>query len=746
MGAMPPAPRVRGTLLPEDEVMVRTNPDLRLASAHAAVAAPGSHAGREPHLRVDPAAFDRVAGESLLRGFGLQGLRDAVLAGIGGASTGTGWWHFWRGYALQFQGLALARPEWERAEERFGTEADAGGLEVVACALVQIVGLDNGSFTGFATRAARVPANGSGTSSFDPMALLRVGARLLVAAERHDPSDGTAGDIDTAFGALGAAIEPEMALRVATAALPVVGLTLDRARAQDFFQAGSVLADTPAVSDYGRALWHLYVAESRFVDPTWSARLHAELDTVLRLAQTAGLRTLAARAQLLRAAMELGEGKAAAGRASLDAAHRLLDPACARDYWAYHYFSSRHALLVGAPADAWEHARISLQKQLEAGQVEARTTPTLMQQAYVLVSLGRLDEAATSFAHSAQLSRGAQATPCIVHARLTHALRHWRGGVPDEARADLMAGFAQARSIELTHFFRALPGVAAELCGAALELDADPAFALKVIEARGLVCPDPGIAHWPWPNVVRTLGGFTVEHGGAPVKFGRKAPRRLLDLLRTVVALGGRHVDSGRIAAAMWPDAEGDEAAAAMKTLLHRARAVFGPTLLVVRDGLLGFDERTTWVDTWALEHVAARIEALAGFGRAAQEGGELEHRRRQLLALYRGHLFGGTDVSPLAMMLHDRLRARYIRSVDMLGQHLERSGTPAAAVPLYRAALEQDNLAEELHQRLIACHLRLGEEAQALNAYRRCRELLAMGLGLRPSARTEALVAGLPH
>jgi LuxR family transcriptional regulator, maltose regulon positive regulatory protein len=50
--------------------------------------------------------------------------------------------------------------------------------------------------------------------------------------------------------------------------------------------------------------------------------------------------------------------------------------------------------------------------------------------------------------------------------------------------------------------------------------------------------------------------------------------------------------------------------------------------------------------------------------------------------------------------------------------------------------------LAEELYQRLMACHVARGEAAQALNAYRRCRELLSIVLGLRPSARTEALVA----
>ena len=37
-------------------------------------------------------------------------------------------------------------------------------------------------------------------------------------------------------------------------------------------------------------------------------------------------------------------------------------------------------------------------------------------------------------------------------------------------------------------------------------------------------------------------------------------------------------------------------------------------------------------------------------------------------------------------------------------------------------------------------CHRELGQPAAALQAYRRCRELLSVVLGLGPSAETEAV------
>jgi DNA-binding SARP family transcriptional activator len=701
-------------------------PDLHIAPAPAA---------RDiAHVGVLAGAAD---GERLLVRCGLRGVLDAAV-------QDTGWAHFWRGYALQFHDLGRARAEWLLAEGLFERDDDSAGLELTACGFVQCALLDNLSYVGFDERAARIPAATPTVGAVTPLSLFRTAARLLLAVERREAIETVADDVERAFAALGSDVEPEIALRVATAALPMLGLGLDRVRGGDFFQAGAAIAASPRVGDYSRALWSLLVVEARFYDATWSAPVHGELDSIDRLAPSDALRPLRARAHMLRAALALGGGDVAAGRASLDVAHPMLHPSHPRDYWTFHYYCSRHALLVGAAEDAWEHAKACHRKQVEACVPEGGRTTIMMQEGFVLVALGRLDEAATAFARAGELSRGAQATPCVAHVHLTRALQQWRGGAHDEARAELNAAFVQARSIDLTHFFRALPRVAGELCGAALELDADTVFACKTIAARALACPDIGITRWPWPLRVRTLGGFALERDGVPFKFARKAPKRLLDLLRLITALGARQVDAGRVAATLWPDAEGDEARDALKTMLHRARMLLGADFLIVRDGQIGFDEAMTWVDTRAFEHICGRIEALLGTATRVQQvdDGELEKRRLQLFSLYRGHFFGEAELPPWALPLRDRLRARFIRSADMLGQRLERVGRSEHAIALYRAALEQDNLAEELYQRLISCHLALGENAQALNAYRRCRELLSIVLGLRPSARTEALVA----
>ncbi len=689
-----------------------------------------------------PAALED--GAALLREQGLAGLRAALVAD-GEPATGLGWRRFWHGYAAQFDDLALARAHWLRAEQSFDAAGDAIGLGLAACGLVQCVSLDNQSYDGFDARAERALNACDVTECTVALRLFIIAARVIVAGTRSDFDGNLTADIDRAFSALSFEVDPNIRLRCATAALSQIGRTLDRTRAADFHLAGESVARLPEVTDYSRALWHAFCVVGRWSEPKGADSVSNDLDAMEILARGDPGRRLLARERMLRALLAIAEDRPGVARQCLEDAHGLLNPAYPRDYAVFHFLSARHALLVGEPETASAHATLSLRQCGEAHAVASEIAPVITTMGTIQTALGRYDEAVAAFTRVVDLERGAQLTIGQLHLHLVNALADLRDGANDEAAAELKVAFTLARSIDHMHFFRSLPEVAARICGAALDLDADATFACKVIAARRLPCPDPGIARWPWPLRVRLLGDMTIERDGAAFKPARKAPKRLIDLIRLIAAWGGRRVDAARVAAALWPDAEGDEARDSLKAMLHRARTLLGADAMQVRDGQISFNESAAWLDTWAFEHVTARVESLLGAsGSRAErvEDGELARRALQLLALYRGHFLGEGEVPAWALPMRDRLRARFVRSVELLGQRLERLGRFEAAIHLYRAALEQDNLAEELYQHLIECYLARGELSQALGAYRRCRELLSIVLGLRPSARTEALAA----
>ncbi len=80
------------------------------------------------------------------------------------------------------------------------------------------------------------------------------------------------------------------------------------------------------------------------------------------------------------------------------------------------------------------------------------------------------------------------------------------------------------------------------------------------------------------------------------------------------------------------------------------------------------------------------------------------------------------------------------MRTLTAVGEELERKDEFPAAIQLYRRGLETDNLAEPFYRGLMRSFAAGGEHAEAVNTFRRCRELLSIVLGLKPSPETDRL------
>jgi DNA-binding SARP family transcriptional activator len=265
----------------------------------------------------------------------------------------------------------------------------------------------------------------------------------------------------------------------------------------------------------------------------------------------------------------------------------------------------------------------------------------------------------------------------------------------------------------------------------------EPDYVRQLVAARGLP-PDeerPSAA-WPWPLRIHALGRFEVVRDGAPLAFRGKAQKKPLELLKTLVALGGEGVETSRLAAILWPDAAGDAAKVSFDSTLYRLRKLLGlETALVLTESKLALDPRQCWVDVWAFERAARDADAAAesGDGDAAATG-------RRMLEAYPGHFLAGDEDQPWLMGMRDRLRAKLVRTVLALGRRLQAEGRREDAIALYSRALELDNLAEDLYRNLMLCYRELGRPSEALQVYRRCRELLSVVLGMQPSPETEAV------
>ncbi len=436
----------------------------------------------------------------------------------------------------------------------------------------------------------------------------------------------------------------------------------------------------------------------------------------------------------------LSAGDAAGGEMYLEKMASTLVESRRIDVCMYHYNTAWAAMLQEDPARAQRHVDLALRFAQEAG---APFHQGLCHLALALV-LHQRGERQPVAPHLAEARRVAVA----MHSRILEfmcllAQAEFAFDTDDErvGLTSLAAGLALGKEQSYVNFYWWRPKAMSRLCAKALEAGLEMDYVQGLIRRRKLT-PAPDFLYsnqWPWAIKIHALGRFSIIKEGRPIQSGVKAQRKPLDLLQTLIALGGRDVPEAQLSDILWPDAAGDAAHRAFLTTLQRLRRLLGyKEALVSADGRLTLDPRHAWVDVSAFERLLNQAET-AEHERQGEAACDL---RIKALSLYRGH-FSGQDTAP-AISMRERLRDKYLRHCEALGRHWEQIGNWARALECYLKALEVDDLAEVFYQRLMVGYQKLDRRAEALAVYERCAKTLAAALGIKPSAATQALYRAL--
>jgi DNA-binding SARP family transcriptional activator len=278
------------------------------------------------------------------------------------------------------------------------------------------------------------------------------------------------------------------------------------------------------------------------------------------------------------------------------------------------------------------------------------------------------------------------------------------------------------------------PIMISTLCSLALEHNIEPDYARSIIRIYNYTPRDSLHVgeHWPWPLKIYTLGRFSVLLNNKPLE----TETRPFDILKALLAFGGRDVHEEKIMDALWPDAEGDQAQASFKTSLHRLRKVLGePNVLILKNHQLSLNEQYAWVDAWAISRLFEPAQHSIKIKNTAQNI-ELAGR---LMQYYRGHFFASEHNS---WVIHQResLRLRFIRHTLAVAQAIENKDSQIA-IQCYQRLLETDTLIEEAYQGLIRCYQAQGRQAEAQVIYEKCVTLFDSINGSSPSSATTNLL-----
>lgn len=413
------------------------------------------------------------------------------------------------------------------------------------------------------------------------------------------------------------------------------------------------------------------------------------------------------------------------------------------DLCLFHLFSTWAALLQRDSARAFQQQKLALTMAIEVG---CPTYEVLCHVASALV-LYESGEERRAFAHFQRVYDLARP----IHSPLIQfiGLLHYAYVGLDRARRPRSGLRALRYALDIgkpRHFTSCLlwrPGPLARLCSIALEHDVAREFASRIVQERRLAldAATAALVEWPWPYRVLTFGAFRLLRHGTAVTFTGKAQRRPLDLLKVLVAHGGREVPEERITEALWPRIDGDSAHRSFTTTLHRLRRLFGEDrVLQLSEGKLSLDGRYVWVDTWAFGQIVGRLAPLM---RPAAEQPELAQLRKlgeHLLAVYAGAFLANDSDAAWTLPLRDRERHRFARTVGDLAQCCLACGDAGQAIDYLERALESDPTIESLYRHLMTAYDRAGRRADAAETFDRCRRALAAYLSVEPGPQTRAL------
>jgi DNA-binding SARP family transcriptional activator len=183
---------------------------------------------------------------------------------------------------------------------------------------------------------------------------------------------------------------------------------------------------------------------------------------------------------------------------------------------------------------------------------------------------------------------------------------------------------------------------------------------------------------------------------------------------------------------ALWPEADGDQAAKNLKVTLFRLRRLGcreGETPLPwirLRDRRITLVPALCRVDVFRFRELCAR-------GREAD--GDVESLRNAV-DLYQGDFLPGGGGAEWVAEFRRQLRSEYAEAAARLGERLLRMGRAEAAAPLLRSALENVGLDADLYALLMQAHLDLEQRAKAKAVFVAAAEKFQAELGLDPDPK----------
>lgn len=509
---------------------------------------------------------------------------------------------------------------------------------------------------------------------------------------------------------------------------------LQRVKALDLISSAKELLKHPGLTALQKARWlwiegyyrMAYEGENRKADGLWLA---AE-----KIAAQANLPKIKVTIRLYRAQAALREGEIEVVQKYLDEVNGELSFASAMDRVIYHYTGSRFAAVRGEADEAFNHAQAALNHcerihypiRLRNTYLLALASALLMQEKYVEAEaiLSDLDSTAGTVR---------TVNRCLIDLLLGYiAIKTQQS---ESAERFLRSGLKAAREANFSNLFPTSPAITGTICETAIRFNIESAFAARIAAQRQLLVPEPDWDNWPWPIKIYCLGKFAIHLNDIPFNVSAKSPHKLIDLLQTLLAYGGREILIGDVIDLLYPGESRVGAQQAFDVALHRLRKLLrDDAALLVRKNRISLNPERVWVDAWSL------MNSLRRLGSAVPE---LHPRTiaKKIFSLYFGHFLADSPAELRSLKSGDRLWSKVQEFLLQWGKKLEAEGCFRDALTTYRFVLDRDPLAGTFYESTIVLLIRLKRTEEAMQLYAACAANFRDLLGKETPRQLQELV-----
>jgi DNA-binding SARP family transcriptional activator len=236
-------------------------------------------------------------------------------------------------------------------------------------------------------------------------------------------------------------------------------------------------------------------------------------------------------------------------------------------------------------------------------------------------------------------------------------------------------------------------------------------------------------------------GRISIESGTTLVRERDLAGRQGRLAFAFLAAERHRPVGREELTSVVWSDAQPREIDVALNAIFSKLRTALkraglsGSDSIEARSGIIQMRlPSDAWID---IEHAANAIDEAEGALRAGDTRRAWGEANVAVIIARRPFL--ADEDAPWIEGRRAKLRSLAVRGLHALSQISAMNGEPALAVQHAAEVVELEPFRETGYRHLMRLHAQMGNRAEALRVFGKCRELLREELGADPSQETEA-------